>query len=220
MIDRAIFFDLFDTLVRVSERTGAYDYLLTKLCLANKEDLTKLERATIKEEFRSLFLSSPTTSNIVEHLMDSTYFNSRPYFQAIVDGISADVKNSLKAQVEREVDSVVAFDGAKEVLERLSQRFKLVLVSNLASPFKEPFYGLGLADYFEATVFSCDVGACKPEPIIYERALAVCSIKDKSRIIMVGDKDRTDGIGAKMADLHYFRSTGRPAFLKELEQFI
>ncbi len=73
---------------------------------------------------------------------------------------------------------------------------KLGLISNLAAPYKEPFYRHNLAAYFDATLFSCDVGVRKPEPEIYLRMAKALSISPASAV-MVGDSRRSDYEGAK-----------------------
>jgi HAD superfamily hydrolase (TIGR01662 family) len=62
--------------------------------------------------------------------------------------------------------------------------------------FHDEMRDLGLADLFEATVISCDVGYMKPHPRIFQYALERMGV-DAEETVMVGDSLRADVEGAK-----------------------
>jgi len=217
-VERALFLDLYDTLMHVTERQQAYAELLDILC--NYGGLEPGEIRQTRTAYKLAFMMEKTSSDIVGSLMKLDYFNDRPYFMSILEDLSEHKREDLRVRVEKEVDSVRAFNNAEAVLERLSKKYELVLISNLASPFKKPFTESALPQYFSYAAFSCDEWSVKPDRHIYEVALKNCSIKDRSKIMMIGDKDHTDGRGAQEMGLHFLRSKGNPGFLNEIEQFL
>jgi HAD superfamily hydrolase (TIGR01509 family) len=111
-----------------------------------------------------------------------------------------------------ERESVSAVPGARSLLSFLKRRgVKLGLVSNLASPFREPVRALGLEPAFEAVAYSCDEGVAKPDPRIYLRVLERLGVAAQAALF-VGDNApndvrapaalglRTAGVGVRGGD--------------------
>ncbi|MEN7547293.1 HAD family hydrolase [Rapidithrix thailandica] len=101
-----------------------------------------------------------------------------------------------KAALSEELQSVRLFEETLEVLEKLKSSYRLFLISNLASPYIEPYYTLKLDQYFEKAIFSCQVGFVKPEKQIFEHVQNVSGKKGK-QILMVGDSEWSDMDGAR-----------------------
>ena len=76
----------------------------------------------------------------------------------------------------------------------------LGIVSNFDSRVLRILDGLGLARWFASVTLSSQVGATKPDPAIFARALARHGI-DPSRALHVGDSPGEDGDGAVAAGL-------------------
>lgn len=85
---------------------------------------------------------------------------------------------------------------AEEVVRTLARKYPLVIVSN---GFIEVQYRKiersGLGDCFSHVVLSEEVGAQKPNPKIYERALELCGCKPEE-VLMIGDSWTSDIQGA------------------------
>jgi HAD superfamily hydrolase (TIGR01509 family) len=96
------------------------------------------------------------------------------------------------AMLERELASAELEPAARAVLGFLRRRgLKLGLLTNSGSPFREPFDRAGLAELFDAVVFSCELGAKKPAPRAYEavaRALGVAP----AETLVIGDSLAND----------------------------
>lgn len=86
--------------------------------------------------------------------------------------------------------------GATELMEYLSQKYSIVLVSN---GFKEVQYrkiaSSGLQHYITHVVLSEEIGVQKPNKQIFEHALKLIN-KTNSEVIMIGDNLETDIKGA------------------------
>lgn len=210
-----IIFDLFDTLMRVTTRTNQYAILSAFL----QREKEQLEREEIKKEFRRVFLMSDTSTDLVDSLIKNG-FGLAEHHKVQLSSISEGVKKTMRSLVEEEVVSVRPFDALDRSLESLAKSFDLLLLSNLATPFKAPFINAGYEKYFKACIFSCDAMKAKPDSGIFEMALSYCEDFGKEKVIMVGDKLHTDGEGARSVGIHYFKSHGRPSFIKEFTQIM
>jgi len=98
----------------------------------------------------------------------------------------------------------VLFPDVLETLRWLKGReYRLAAVTNrgYSGPrFHEEMRDLGLAELFEMTVISCDVGYMKPHPRIFQHTLERMEI-DAEAAVMVGDSLRADVEGAKTLGL-------------------
>ena len=89
------------------------------------------------------------------------------------------------------------FDGALEALARLSARYQLGALSNGNAAIAR----LGLDRFFEFAFSAADVGASKPAPAMFERALAHAGVEPE-RAVHVGDHLVDDIAGASNLGMH------------------
>ena len=100
--------------------------------------------------------------------------------------------------------------GARETLERLSERYRLGIISDVGfSPGRVLKYVLeqNKLDKFDSLVFSDEAGRAKPHIAVFEctaRALEA----EPHEMVHVGDLERTDIVGAKQAGYRAIRFTG------------
>ncbi|MHA2061181.1 MAG: HAD family hydrolase [Candidatus Sifarchaeia archaeon] len=93
-------------------------------------------------------------------------------------------------------------EGALEVLENLSKKYKLGLISNFTYPpfIRTQLEQHNLSDFFEVITISGDHGFTKPFPRIFNVTLANMNMKP-NKVIHIGDSLICDVIGAKKAGL-------------------
>jgi HAD superfamily hydrolase (TIGR01509 family) len=108
-------------------------------------------------------------------------------------------------------------DSIPTLLEARARGLSLALLSNLAAPYKQPVFELGLAPHFDALVFSCDVGLAKPDRRIYEHLARTLAL-EPAQVLMIGDTRSDDVSGAQEAGLHalHIDRNGRRADLQDL----
>ena len=88
-------------------------------------------------------------------------------------------------------------------LRGLRETHRLGLVSNVWAPaevFHNALEGARVRSLFDVLVFSSEVGAIKPSPVIFERALSAFDVS-RDRVVHVGDKLKRDVAGAKALGL-------------------
>jgi putative hydrolase of the HAD superfamily len=92
--------------------------------------------------------------------------------------------------------------GVPEALGAMSEAgLKLAVVSNSDGSVASSLERTGLRDHFHAVMDSHIVGHEKPDPRIFEEALAACGA-DPARTVHVGDLYAADVVGARAAGVH------------------
>ena len=92
--------------------------------------------------------------------------------------------------------------GVPEALERLQrQGLTLAVVSNSDGTCAQSLDEAGLLRYMNFVIDSAEVGVEKPDPRIFEIAVARCGA-DPRRTLYVGDLYHADVVGARGAGLH------------------
>jgi putative hydrolase of the HAD superfamily len=105
-------------------------------------------------------------------------------------------------------------EGARETLEALHGRVRIGLISDTGtSPgrvVRRILGEYGVLSYFDVTVFSDEVGYCKPNEVVFRVALEVLGV-EPGEALHVGDLVKNDVAGAKRAGM-------RTAWLKTVDQ--
>jgi putative hydrolase of the HAD superfamily len=91
----------------------------------------------------------------------------------------------------------ILFDDVRTTLQALkAQGLKLGLLTNLQSEVNSICRDLGIANYLDFTVTSVEVGADKPQPPIFLKALQLAHV-NAAEAIHVGDQYQNDVLGAR-----------------------
>ncbi len=91
-----------------------------------------------------------------------------------------------------------------EVLEQLRQRFQLAVISNFDGRLRSILQHLGISNYFSHIFISSELGADKPDPEIFRRALTLMHL-DANEVLHVGDDPERDWKAAAAVGLSVFR---------------
>ncbi|QGJ71294.1 Haloacid dehalogenase [Planctomycetales bacterium 10988] len=134
----------------------------------------------------------------------------------------------LQQILEEDLHSATLYSESLSTLESLKVRgYRLGLISNLASPYKQPFYRLGLEEYFSEILFSCEIGMAKPNPQVYRLALQKLHLAPEEAL-MVGDRQRPDVIAPRELGMQslWLNRQGEPSqkghiqSLSEVEEWV
>ena len=99
-------------------------------------------------------------------------------------------------------EASAAFARNRPVLEALSERYRLGVVSNFYGNLEAVCHGAGLASLFAALVDSHCVGAEKPDPAIFRAALEALRATPETTVF-VGDSLRRDREGARRSGMRF-----------------
>jgi putative hydrolase of the HAD superfamily len=202
---KAIFFDAVGTLFYLNGTVGDhYTHVGNEVGLGL--DANQLERA-----FYSAWNKMPQRAPIDRPREN----DDKGWWRDLVDRVLDQVAPSL-GEFDRDNFFEIAYEHFAEagvwelypevpgVLEKLQPRFQLAVVSNFDGRLRFILEHLGISKYFVHVFVSSELGADKPDPEIYRRALRLMNLKP-SEVLHVGDDPERDWEAATAAGLSIFR---------------
>ena len=185
---RAILFDLFDTLCRIDEAT----YLAGK---AEEARLLGFDPKAFLDAWIALGDQAQTgvLSDIPARVRAAAGALGRAPDAELIERVARVEVESLTAGTTRLADYFAT-----------RRRLKVGLVSNASSTATMLFERLELGAYFDATVFSFQVGVVKPQPAIYLQACVDLRVQPDS-CLFVGDGNARELDGAKRVGMEAVR---------------
>ena len=90
-----------------------------------------------------------------------------------------------------------------EVLDLLAPHYQLAVLSNFDGRLRTVLAHLGILDRFSTVVISSEVGADKPDPLIFSRATTLAKVAPREALL-AGDDLEHDVVGAQRAGWHAF----------------
>jgi HAD superfamily hydrolase (TIGR01549 family) len=179
----AILFDAYGTLLRADART-----LHREL-----PRLLGVDRRSWLEFVRNDLLVHPFADHAVfaRHICD-----------VMVPEHAEALEKACIELVERELGKVERNEGVLSLLSFLKRRgLKLGVVSNLSSTYKDPIDTLGLTEFFDVVMYSCDEGITKPDPEVYRRACRKLDVAPEN-VLFVGDSLLNDVVAPREFGMH------------------
>ena len=183
---KAIIFDLYDTLLKIEIKSKPYLYLLNHF--VSDGELTQkdvINHIMVNEEAAVRTISNMQDVGLLDEKFDTTLF--------------------LK-YLDDEVESTSVINGTYRVLEELKKKYRLFVLSNLATPYKYPYYKFHLEKWIEKAFFSCECDDKKPNPTFFQKVIDYSGL-NKEDFIMIGDNPISDfkaavdfGIEARLKD--------------------
>jgi putative hydrolase of the HAD superfamily len=212
----AISFDAVGTLFYLTKTVGDhYAYVGREVGL--DLDAQKLERA-----FHAAWKKMPQRA-----ATDAPRQNDdKGWWRELVDLVLDQVAPSL-SEFDRDNFFEIAYEHFAEadvwklypevpgVLEQLQPRFKLAVISNFDGRLRLILEHLGISKFFRHVFVSSELGADKPDPEIYRRALKFIDLKP-NEVLHVGDDPERDWEGASTAGLLIFRLDRQKNSLRDL----
>ena len=213
---KAIFFDAVGTLFCLNGTVGDH-YALVGSEVGLDLDARQLERA-----FHAAWKKMPQRAAI-----DAPRENDdKGWWRDLVDLILEQVTPSL-SEFDRDNFFEVAYEHFAEadvwqlypevpdVLEQLQPRFQLTVISNFDGRLRLILEHLGISKFFTHIFVSSEIGADKPDPEIYRRALKFIDLKP-NEILHVGNDPERDWEAASAAGLLVFRLDRQKNSLRDL----
>jgi len=217
---KAIFFDAAGTLFHLPRGVG-YHYAFVGEELGLKLDAGQLDRA-----FSAAWKAMPPRTPI-----DGPRENDdKDWWRALVDLILDQVAPSL-SELDRDNFFEIAYEHFAEagvwelypeildVLTKLHPQFQLAVISNFDGRLRMILEHLGISKFFTHVFISSELGADKPDPEIYRRAVQLLQLAP-NEILHVGDDAERDWEAASAAGLSIFRLDRQKNSLRDLLTFV
>ena len=213
---KAIFFDAAGTLIYLTRTVGEH-YALVGDEIGLKLDADKLDRAFV------------SAWNQMRHraAIDGPRENDdKDWWRALVDLVLDEGAPSLN-EIDRDNFFEIAYEHFAEpgvwelypevvdVLTQLQPRFQLAVISNFDGRLRFVLEHLGVSKFFSHVFVSSELGADKPDPEIFRRALKFVNLKP-DQVLHVGDDAERDWNAAAAAGLSIFKLDREKNSLRDL----
>ena len=217
---KAIFFDAFGTLFRLTHTVG-YHY-----ALAGSEVGVALDPLQLDAGFASAWKKMPRRAAVAGPRED----DDKGWWRELVDLVLAQAAPSLN-ELDRDNFFEVAYQHFAEpgvwelypevygVLEQLQPGFQLAVVSNFDGRLRFILQHLGISKFFTGFFVSSEIGADKPDPEIFRRTLKLSGLKP-TEVLHVGDDPERDWEAASAAGIWTFQLDRRKNSLRDLLQWV
>jgi len=202
---KAIFFDAAGTLFHLPKGVG-YHYALVGREIGLALDATAADHA-----FAAAWNSMPRRAPI-----DGPRENDdKDWWRQLVDRVLNQIAPSLN-EFDRDNFFEIAYEHFAEagvwdlypevieVLEKLQPQFQLAVISNFDGRLRMILEQLGILQFFSHVFISSELGADKPDPEIFRRAVEFIKLRP-NEVLHVGDDAERDWQAASATGLSIFR---------------
>jgi HAD superfamily hydrolase (TIGR01549 family) len=196
---RAVTFDLWNTLIENRDYTNLrVDFLAAVL--------GKMGYSFTKDDVAEAFALALAYVYGIWENGNHRFVPTRERLDYILQKLSTQLPEDLKQNIITYFEEIALSDppllteGTKETLEYLGSKYELGIISDSGwapgSVLRKVLMKNGVLNFFDATVFSDEVGYNKPHRMMFEKGLSILSA-EPSEVIHVGDLLETDVAGAK-----------------------
>lgn len=202
---KTIFFDAAGTLIHLPKSVGCH------YALVGERVGLPLNAAALDRAFAACWKQMPARPAIEGPRED----DDKGWWRALVDRVIDQVAPGT-SELDRDAFFEVAYSHFAEagvwelypdvidVLEALRPHFDLAVVSNFDGRLRIILEHLGASQFFSNVFLSSELGADKPDPEIFRRALQLSGARP-NETLHVGDDPVRDWSGAEAAGLAVFR---------------
>jgi putative hydrolase of the HAD superfamily len=216
----AISFDAVGTLFGLTKTVGDhYAYVGREIGL--DLDAQSLDRA-----FHAVWKQMPQRGAIDGPRENDDKFWWRELVELVLDQIAPSLReldrdNFFEVTYEHFAEPGVweLYPEVRGVLEELQPRFMLAVISNFDGRLRLILQRLGISKFFTNIFVSSELGADKPDPGIYRRALRLMDLKP-NEVLHVGDDAQRDWQAASAAGLLVFQLNRPRNSLRNLLTFV
>jgi putative hydrolase of the HAD superfamily len=213
---KAIFFDAVGTLFYLTKTVGDHYALV-----ANEVGL-KLEAKKLDAAFYSAWKQMPPR----EAINGPRENDDKDWWRELADAVLKEAAPTV-GELDRDNFFEVAYEHFAEagvwelypevigVLEQLRPRFELAIVSNFDGRLRVILERLGTSKYFGHVFVSSEIGADKPDPEIFRRALKFLNLPP-AEVLHIGDDPERDWTAATAAGLPIFKLDREKNSLRDL----
>ena len=178
-LPKAIFFDAMGTLFYLTHGVGHH------YALVGNEIGLKLEAAKLDRAFANAWDSMPEREPIDRPREN----DDKDWWRELVEKVLDQVAPAL-SELDRDNFFEIAYEHFAEAgvwelypevidaLEKLRPQFQLAVVSNFDGRLRMILEKLGISKFFSRVFVSSEIGADKPDPEIFRRALSFFQVND------------------------------------------
>jgi putative hydrolase of the HAD superfamily len=217
---KAIFVDAVGTLFRLTRTVGNH------YAFVGREVGLDLDAESLERAFHAAWKQMPQRSAIDRPREN----DDKGWWRELVDVVLDQVAPSL-GEIDRDNFFEIAYEHfaeagvwelypeVRDVLRQLAPRFQLAVISNFDGRLRFILQHLGISKFFSHVFISSELGADKPDPEIYRRAVRLIKLHP-NEVLHVGDDSQRDWEAATAAGLSVFRLDRPKNSLRDLLKFL
>ncbi len=217
---RTIFLDAAGTLIHLTKSVGEH------YAFAGREVGVNLDPAKLDRAFAKWWRRMPPRPPIDRPRED----DDKPWWRDLVEHVLNQAAPSLH-ELDRDNLFQVAYDHFAEpgvwelypevldVLTRLRANFEIAVISNFDGRLRFVLEHLGISKFFRGVFLSSELGADKPDPEIFRRALRLMNL-EPNQALHAGDDPERDWEAAAAAGLSIFKLERPKNSLRDLVNFL
>jgi putative hydrolase of the HAD superfamily len=217
---KTIFFDAAGTLIHLPKSVGHH------YALVGERVGLPLEAEALDRAFGACWKQMPARPAIEGPRED----DDKEWWRELVDRVLEQVAPGT-AELDRDAFFEVAYSHfaepgvwelypeVVEILDSLRGRFELAVISNFDGRLRMIFEHLGVSPYFSHVFVSSELGADKPDPEIFARAMHLSRVRP-NEALHVGDDPARDWEAASSAGLAVFRLERPQNSLRDLLPYL
>ena len=202
---RAIFFDAAGTLIRLTKSVGEHYALV-----AQRQGLL-LDRTNLDRAFAQVWSEMPLRPATGRPREDDDKGWWRDLVDRLLERVAPEVDpldrdTFFEAAYGHFAEAGVweLYPEVEQVLQELAPNFELAVVSNFDGRLRLILEHLAVSKFFRHIFISSELGADKPDPFIYRRALELSGLHARE-VLHVGDDPERDWAAAAAAGLRVFQ---------------
>jgi putative hydrolase of the HAD superfamily len=202
---KAIFFDAVGTLFQLNRTVGEH------YALVAREVGLNLDAAKLDTAFHSAWKRMPLRPTIDRPREN----DDKDWWRELVELVFVEVAPSVR-DLDRDNFFEIAYEHFAEagvwelypevidVLQGLPRQLRLAIVSNFDGRLRMILEQLGISKFFSLVFVSSEIGADKPDPEIFRRALRFAGFSP-NEVLHVGDDPNRDWQAAAAVGLEVFK---------------
>jgi putative hydrolase of the HAD superfamily len=213
---KAVFFDAVGTLIRLTKTVGQH-YALVAERQGLRFDSNALDRG-----FAQIWGEMPFRPATGEPREDDDKGWWRDLVDRLLDRVGVQIDpldrdTFFEAAYAHFAEAGVweLYPEVAEVLAQLAPNYELAVISNFDGRLRVVLEHLGVSRFFRHVFLSSEIGADKPDPFIYRRALEISRLMP-DEVLHAGDDPERDWAGAAAAGLRVFKLTRPENSLRDL----
>ena len=192
---KVIFFDVGYTL----DMPASGDWMFTKRFLEEAGDLLKRrgkDEISRARDAALRFLEENHLVTTAEAEIDQFF----RYYSIISDRLELALSEGQRRLIARDracnMENYIPYPGVREVLEKLSQRYRLGVISDTWPSIEQQLEYIGVSQYFSFATYSCFLGVFKPDARMYRDALAKSGVSAEDTVFIDDSVPNLDGAAA------------------------
>ena len=192
---RVLFFDVGYTL----DLPASGDWMFTKRFLEEAGDVLKKRGNSEISRARDTALRYLAENHLVQ-TVEAEIGQFYRYYSIISDELDLALSEAQRKLIARDracnMENYIPYPGVREVLEKLSERYRLGVISDTWPSIEPQLEYIGVSRYFSFMTCSCYLGVFKPDARMYMDALARSGAPAKETAFIDDSVHNLDGAAA------------------------